>query len=107
MMIPENFQTKMKARSSVTRTFTGKRLSKISEEIEPESRVVKSMAKNYEFAKLRITIAKNRNFATNTIHFLSAGRNCNITQFYFLKGDNCKIAKNFEIGEKNYFRKVA
>ena len=35
-MIPENFQTNMKARSSVTRTFTGKRLSKISEELEPE-----------------------------------------------------------------------
>ena len=30
-MIPENFQTNIKAR-----TFTGKRLSKISEEIEPE-----------------------------------------------------------------------
>ena len=33
MMIPENCQTNIKAR---TKTFTGKRLSKISEEVEPE-----------------------------------------------------------------------
>jgi len=35
-MIPENFQTNIKARSSLSKTFTGKRLSKISEEFEPE-----------------------------------------------------------------------
>ena len=61
MMIPENFQTKMKARSSVTRTFTGKRLSKISEEIEPESRVVKSIAKNYEIANYDCKKSRFRN----------------------------------------------
>ena len=32
--------------------------------------------------------------------FLSAGRNRNITQFDFLEGRNCEIAKNCEIGEK-------
>ena len=37
-------------------------------------------------------------------NFLSAGRNRNIMQFDFLEGRNCEIAKNCEIGEKNYFR---
>ena len=36
--------------------------------------------------------------------FLGAGRNRNITQFDFLEDRSCEIAKNCEIGEKNYFR---
>jgi hypothetical protein len=35
--------------------------------------------------------------------FLSVGRNRNITQFDFLEGRNCEIAKNCEIGQKNIF----
>ena len=35
--------------------------------------------------------------------FLSAGRNRNTTQFDFLEGRNCEIAKNCEIGEKTIF----
>ena len=32
--------------------------------------------------------------------FLSAGRNRKTTQFGFLKGRNCEISKNCEVGEK-------
>ena len=35
--------------------------------------------------------------------FLSAVRNRDITQFNFLEGHNCEIAKNCEIGEKTIF----
>ena len=39
---------------------------------------------------------KNRDFATNTIHFLSAGRHRNITQFNFLEGRNCEISQSLQ-----------
>ena len=59
--------------------------------------------------KLRICEIANCDWEKNAISqltkliFLSAGRNPNITQFDFLVGRNCEIAKICEIDEKNYF----
>ena len=62
-------------------------------------RVVKWIAKNCEIAiAIKIAISQLTQFI-----FLSAGRNRNITQFDFLEGRNCEIAKNCEIGEKTIF----
>ena len=53
--------------------------------------------------KLRIDEIANCDCEKNAISqltqftFLSAGRNRNITQFDFLEGRNCEIAKNCEI----------
>ena len=61
------------------------------------------MRKIENLQNCELRLRKTHNFATNTIHFLSAVCNRKITQFKFLEGRNCEIAKNFEIGEKTIF----